>query len=337
MIKRLRQSLLGSAAMAKLVSAQERVADEQDKILRILTYHRVDHQESRPSLYPRVTVTPEDFAEQMNFLAQQYAPISLPDLMGYLENNSSALPPRAVLVTFDDAYCDFAEQAWPIMKREKIPATLFVPTAFPDHPQRFFWWDRLFQALRTTPRRDLLQTPVGELPLETEEQREKTLVKMRDYVKTRPHAEAMAWIDEVCDELDALPPEAAVLGWADLRRLASEGVTLGAHTRTHPLVNRISLQQARAEALGSLHDLQAQIGPVMPVFAYPSGGVSDEVVAGLAEDGFTLAFTTVRGLNSWPLKRPLQLRRINVGPGTNMTALRMQLLPQFGFIDRWVS
>ncbi len=336
-IKRLALSLTGSSAVSGLVSLLERPDYQQSNLLRILTYHRVDHAESRPSLYPRVTVTPEAFAAQMGFLAAQYYPISVSELLDHKDNGSRSLPPRAVLVTFDDAYCDFAEHAWPIMQRENVPAALFVPTAFPDHPDRIFWWDRLYQALRTTPRRDELHTPVGVIPLETAEQREQALVKMRDYVKTRPHAEAMQWVEDICNELDALPPEPGILGWDDLRQLAGEGVTLGAHTRTHPLMNRISVEEARVEARGSLQDLQTQIGSVPPIFAYPSGGFNAEVVKSLAADGFSLACTTERGLNDWSTADRLQLKRINVGPRTNMTTLRMQLLPQSTYISQWIS
>jgi peptidoglycan/xylan/chitin deacetylase (PgdA/CDA1 family) len=222
------------------------------------------------------------------------------------------------------------------MQHHNIPATLFVPTAFPDHPERIFWWDRLYQALRTTARRDVLSTPVGELPLETAEQREQALVTLRDYFKTRRHAEAMLWVEELCAELEALPPEPAVLGWDALRRLAREDVTLGAHTRTHPLMNRISIEEARAEALGSLQDLQAQIGPAAPIFAYPSGGINNEVVQGLAQEGFLLAFTTGRGLNDWNTADRLRLRRINVGPRTSLTELRLQLLPQSKYLKQQI-
>jgi len=280
-----------------------------------------------------MTVTPQDFAEQMHFLATHYHSISIPGLLDIMLDKSKSLPPRAVLVTFDDAYCDFAEHAWPIMQRYDIPAALFVPTAFPDHPERSFWWDRLYQALRTTPRRDVLETPVGRLPLETAAQREQALLTLRDYMTTLPHAEAMLWIEQLCQELKADPPEPSVLDWDALRQLANQGVTLGAHTQTHPLMNRISAQEARTEALGSLQDLQAQIGSVPPIFAYPSGGINDEVVQGLAQGGFSLAFTTGRGLNNWDTAERLRLGRINVGPRTNLTTLRMQLLPQFKYVS----
>ena len=40
----------------------------------------------------------------------------------------------AVLVTFDDAYADFAEHAWPVLRAHGISPLLFVPTAFPGDP-----------------------------------------------------------------------------------------------------------------------------------------------------------------------------------------------------------
>ena len=50
-------------------------------------------------------------------------------------------------MTFDDAYCDFADHAWPVFRRLGVPVTLFVATEYPDHPDRAYWWDRLHAGL----------------------------------------------------------------------------------------------------------------------------------------------------------------------------------------------
>jgi peptidoglycan/xylan/chitin deacetylase (PgdA/CDA1 family) len=63
-----------------------------------------------------VSATPKDFVWQMNHLARHYQVIGMPQLLNTLENRSH-LPKRAVLITFDDAYADFAETAWPVLKR----------------------------------------------------------------------------------------------------------------------------------------------------------------------------------------------------------------------------
>ena len=343
MIKRLVSVTTHSAAFAGFISLLERAhplplaGGERPNLLRVLTYHRVDDL-NRPTLYPRVTVTPAAFEQQMRHLAANYRVISMPELLA-AHRRGTPLPPRATLITFDDAYCDFATHAWPILQRYNLPVTLFVPTAFPDRPKQVFWWERLYHALHSTAQTELA-TPLGQRSLATRPLRERVFSQLRDYLKTIPHCEAMAWVERLCDRLE-VPPETlagagapGILSWAALLQLAREGVTLGAHTRTHPLMNRIGADEMRTEALGSLWDLRREIGSALPIFAYPSGGFNDEAVRVLDEAGFELAFTTARGINDLRTFDRLRIRRINVGWRTTLPILRAQLLPWMRYLNR---
>jgi peptidoglycan/xylan/chitin deacetylase (PgdA/CDA1 family) len=98
-------------------------------------------------------------------------------------------------------------------------------------------------------------------------------------------------------------------------------------------MNRISPEEAREEVVGSLRDLEREIGSVLPIFAYPSGGFNDAVVRVLEQAGVKLAFTTRRGINDLCRPDPLRLRRINVGQRTTLAALRAQLLPWLRYIS----
>jgi len=100
-------------------------------------------------------------------------------------------------------------------------------------------------------------------------------------------------------------------------------------------MNRISLAQARGEAVGSLRDLEREIGSVPPILAYPGGGVNDGVARDLERAGFVLGFTTARGINDLRLPDRLRLRRINVGQRTNLAVLRLQLHPWSVYLNRW--
>ena len=314
-----------SKPFALFVASLERLDRHRPNLLRVLTYHRVDIPGNRASLAGRlISATPETFNRQMRYLGENYQPVSAAQAVEACRGNL-ILPRRAVLVTFDDAYRDFAEHAWPILKRHRIPAALFVPTAFPDRPRLAFWWDRLYHALHATSLRDELDTPVGRLPLATGARRLRTCNRLIDYTKTLNHHPAMDFVRQICRRLDAPPPENHVLGWDALRRLAREGVTLGAHTRTHALLNRTSLTEARAEIIDSLDDLNREIGSTLPIFAYPAGGLNDRVVDLLQREGFAAAFTTLGGINKMPPADPLRLRRINVGLGTTLPILRARL------------
>jgi peptidoglycan/xylan/chitin deacetylase (PgdA/CDA1 family) len=134
-------------------------------------------------------------------------------------------------------------------------------------------------------------------------------------------------VDEVCDSLRAPATHSSVLSWPELRRLHSEGVVLAPHSRTHPLLDRVPLEAARAEIIGSLEDLVGEVGPVPRVFAYPAGGENTELARVLAEEGFELGFTTERGTNDVGEADWLRLRRINVGRASTLPLVRAQLLP----------
>ena len=147
-MKRLFDFAQASTAFGFVVSLLERIDPARPQQLAVLTYHRVDWPDARPFLSPaQLSATPDAFEQQMTYLARNCNVVGVEDVFDAV-HQGKPLPPRAVLVTFDDAYADFAEHVWPVMKQLGLPVTLFVPTAFPDHPERGFWWDRLYNALR---------------------------------------------------------------------------------------------------------------------------------------------------------------------------------------------
>lgn len=321
-----------SPALSRAVDIMERAARPVSGVLPILTYHRVDEPGRSPELYPGlIGATPAQFDEQMRFLTSHCRPLALSELLA-VRRGETALPPRAVMVTFDDGYRSVAEHAWPIMHRHGVPLTLFVPTAWPGDPTKAFWWDRLWRALGTEDA--VVSTPLGDLPVRTPAERLSSYRRLRGHLKSLPHQRAMAIVDDLSGGSGAEATGASVLDWDELRRLAGDGVAIGSHSRTHPLLDKVTRAEASAEIRESLGDLEREIGPTPRAFAYPGGGVDSRVASVLEEEGFELAFLTRRGLND--LRRPdwLRLRRINVGRSSSLTGIRLQLLPQWARIQR---
>ncbi len=329
-LRRTTQSNLFSGCLRLL----EHMEDQSNNILRVLTYHRVDELGKNDNLHPgMISATPAEFARQMKQIALSYRVISMKDVLDSIEKQIP-LPARSVLITFDDAYRDFSEHAWHILKEQKLPVTLFVPTAFPDQPERLFWWDRLYAALTHANKTDEVILENQSYSLKTPQATNDSCKKIRNVIKSLSHHQAMLEVDRICEELDSPPVKNCVLSWGELRQLAKEGVTLAPHTQTHPLLNRIDQETAIKESTGSLNDLRREIGETLPVIAYPAGGVNDLVAKFLKEEGFKLAFTTRRGINNLDSTDLLQLRRINVGQGTTLSIFRTQLLQQFRWFNK---
>jgi peptidoglycan/xylan/chitin deacetylase (PgdA/CDA1 family) len=95
--------------------------------LPILMYHRVSAAGS--DALSRYRVTPAALDEQLGYLRSAGFYGTTLEEWAEARRLNRPLPGRAVLLTFDDAYVDFQEEAWPILRRYGFPATLFVPTA----------------------------------------------------------------------------------------------------------------------------------------------------------------------------------------------------------------
>ena len=95
----------------------------------ILVYHRVHPDLSQDT----PTVSPEVFDCQMEILSRRWNPIPLRELVHCL-GQGTPLHRRAVVVTFDDGTEDTFTYAFPILKRHRIPATVFLIANHIDYP-----------------------------------------------------------------------------------------------------------------------------------------------------------------------------------------------------------
>lgn len=331
-LTRLARSAVAGAARWRLSSfalnQTERLVGERENVFAVLMYHRVAGSPAEVGSPPGLlSTTPEQFEEQMAMVARRYRPIGLDELARRVRSGTGTLPRRSLLVTFDDAYHDFADRAWPVLARWGIPATLFVPTSFPGSVARMFWWDRLYRLVT--------RDPLARIEFGTDAFRLATDAE-RDLAYRRLHAQLSRMAPEALsaalDNLEAQvpslpPPRGSTLDWDELRHLAAAGVSLAPHSRTHPRLDLLRGQELEDEVAGSLADLRAEVPGSLPAFAYPGGYVSPSVTLAVRNAGYDVAFTTHRGVNDVRSMDPLLINRLNVGRLSGPTLIRAQLLP----------
>ena len=325
-LKQIAVQFSNTKAFNAVVNRVER-RSRHKSLLRVLAYHRVDHRQADCPYYPGlISATPERFEEQMQCVASCYHVCSMDEVVD-AANNRHKLPANSVLLTFDDATLDFAGYAWPVLQALKLPATVFVPTAYPDNHSLHFWWDRLYRAVILSPQETTIPSPLGgNVTLRSVDQRKRLFRTLKEHLKTIPHNQFQQALDAMTRAANVPNPDHNnVLGWEAMRSLQGDGVVLAPHTHTHPMLNRLPMHEIAQEVRTSCEVLGREIGEFSRTLAYPAGGVSADVVESMAQEGIELAFSTQRGTNDQQFHDAFELRRINVGARTTPGLLRLQL------------
>lgn len=235
----------------------------------VLCYHSVRGDGEAALPFNELHVAERTFERHCELLSTHCHPISLSDLRD-ARHGRRELPPRAVLVTFDDGYRALLDRALPILERYRIPAVVFG-CAGPITRGTHFWFDSVCRAAGEAAVLEARCAPIDR------------------WMGVVQSSDTPAPVSERHRPLTA----------EELRRLASSPfVDIGGHTVSHPTLALMSRAEQQREIEGCRGMLQEILGRSMEAFAYPYGSpghdYSRDTVDVVRGAGFGLAFTTAQ-------------------------------------------
>jgi len=127
---------------AKFFKSQAQPAEEITAIaegpkILVLNYHQVDNKNNP------LAVSISNFDAQMKFLADSGCITITPEELYAGLNGEIDLPPKPVLITFDDGYIDNYTNAYPILKKYGLRATIFIIPSFISAYPGYMTWEQL--------------------------------------------------------------------------------------------------------------------------------------------------------------------------------------------------
>lgn len=276
-------------------------------------YHRLRNADSLTVVMFHRTLTPDDprwrscdpdytlatgwLAESLAFFKRHYNVVSLAQVLAS-RRDGAALPPRALLITFDDGWADNADYALPELQRAGLPALMFVVADAVGTRQPFFQ-ERLIAAWR----RGALR--VADVAAAMQPHLAKAWV---------PADESIGSLREAIARLEQLPapqreailaPFMAALDdglrhmvdVGELERLEAGGVALGLHGKTHtPMTVAPDLDAELAGARGALAQRLGR-APGAESMSFPHGAFTPVIAQQARDAGYELIFTSVPVLN----------------------------------------
>ena len=261
---------------------------------------------------PDYTLGEDLFVKSLAFFRRHYRVVSLQEALR-ARRDGTGLPPRALLITFDDGWLDNVDYALPALRRAGLPAVMFVAADAVGARQPFYQ-ERIVAAWR-----------LGKLSEES------LTASVVEHGGERPRIAGIAGLRQLIAQLEKMPasPRRAVLerhaevlddglqhmiDIDDLARLRAGGVELGLHGKSHVAMTRAEdlgselggAREAMAAMLGQPEGLASDACATM---SFPHGAYDDAIAARALEAGYELVFTSVPVLNpvgarpSWLLGR----------------------------------
>lgn len=213
---------------------------------------------------------------------------------------TGTLPARAACITFDDGYADNLHVAVPILQRYGLTATFFIATGFLDGGR--MWNDTIIETVRAC---DDLSTLLAGLPIAaaggspTVADRRAAITALVNQIKYLPVAQRVAVTEQLAQSVHAHLPHDLMMTSSEVKAMRKTGMSIGAHTVSHPILARLTDDAARQEIGDSRRFLEELLGERIGLFAYPNGkpgeDYSPQTVAIVRGLGFDAAVSTEWG------------------------------------------
>jgi peptidoglycan/xylan/chitin deacetylase (PgdA/CDA1 family) len=297
------------SGLLRLATAVRRAVSGRPDLL-ILMYHRVIDGSDPLSAYAQsgLTVSPEVFDRQMAFLKCEYHPTALSHVVERLRSEEP-LPPKAVVVTFDDGWRDNYLHAYPILKKHSIPATIFLSTDFIESG-KIPWFLKVgiilsadaFSFERIS---DVFEKVKAEHPDSRSAQlldREVAYAmggstdRLMELLKSLEPEMTDRLINEMASacgvSLDQWSERKWMIDWNEAALMNQDIIDFGSHGCSHRILTQLTSSEAAHELSESARLIRERLGTPLNLLAYPNGDYNDEIRRLAVEAGYRAAVAT---------------------------------------------
>ncbi len=259
-----------------------------------------------------------EFEKHLEYLSRHNTVLSLEDMVNAIAGGEK-LPPNPTVITIDDGYSDVYDIAFPILRKYRMPATLYAITDFLEG-KIWLWTDIMRYVLLETSHRKItieLKEKLSE-NLNGRLQRLGVADRINSFLKQLTDDEKEIRIQEIAKSLEVEIPtiptkDFAPITWRQAREMDKNAVGIEAHTVSHPILPNVPKARLGAELQDGKETLEKKLGREIKHFCYPNGALNEGVVKAVETAGYETAVTTEYGFNDRQTN-PFLLKRIDALP-----------------------
>ncbi|GAG99117.1 unnamed protein product, partial [marine sediment metagenome] len=156
---------------------------------------------------------------------------------------------NAVAITFDDGYKNSFIDAYPILKKYKVPATLFLTSGLINE-NKLAWWDQV----------ELFYGDKSKV----------------ESMKNLPNEKRIKMLETMIPQKKDIPEKYKFLSKNEVQNM-SDVFSYGSHTLSHPILTMTKKSEVKKEIYNSKKKLENLLNMKIRSFCYPNGDFNDEI------------------------------------------------------------
>jgi peptidoglycan/xylan/chitin deacetylase (PgdA/CDA1 family) len=280
----------------------------------VVTYHGVfpSGYQLRNTALDGNLIRADSLRQQLRFLKKHYNVISPQDFLRWLEREIQ-LPPRSILLTCDDALRNTLTEMLPVLQELSLSCLFFATGASTGDSPSMLWYEELYLMLLEAAEPLNLRLPEAGITIDSipKNERHSRWWSLVETLSPFDWDSRRGLLDQIRQQLKlsenwrerfiedpSLAARFLILDRRALLQMAAAGMSIGAHTLSHPVLARMSGEAARREISESRTLLEDALGQAVWAFAYPFGDsatVTKRELQLAEQAGFRCAFMNVGG------------------------------------------
>jgi len=279
------------------------------KKVRILMYHGVDNYQTNFNLDDPSLVTPiKNFEKQIKYLNEHYNIISLHDLVNHIKKEIP-FPKSSAVITFDDGLKNNFVNAFSILRKYDITATVFLITDYID-TLKISWLNKFYYIIKKISLNKFAKEFNRKFPVYSILIRKVNKKDLIEYIKFLLKYKVddgvrEKFIQDLYDKFKIRINKKTIkdlyLSWEEIKKMNKLGISFGSHTCTHPALSTLNHKKVKKEIINSKRKIETKLHKQINLFAYPYGNKDSfnlNIKQILANNNFLCAVSTIDGFNN---------------------------------------
>ena len=261
-----------------------------------IAYHRVitADEADADGVHSSLWISPETFTAQVQWMKRVGQIVDHRTLLDFAQPNERPW----FALTFDDGWRDTYDAAFPIMRREGVPATVFLVSAAIDEDALFWTQDvaaKTRRVLRAGGAARVIRALARQWPTApavADAAVASTVDAWIESLKTEPLERRTTRVEQYLGDMgtDARPLRGYLMSWDQAREMSQHGMSFGSHTHTHEILEGLPAERAEYECATSRRIIAERLRQPVDAFCYPNARFSGDEGTLLERAGFACAF-----------------------------------------------